>query len=225
MLSNTSRGRIHHKDPFWTGKKRSFAIAVTSTFVLLQLLFLGNLSYLNGALWHDGERVHNLNVLMVDFDEGVIGQSLRTAYASLQADSFPSIKEHQISEYVDPSAVEHVVFVGDYWAAIYTHAGASGRLSAALQGGEAATSYNASNAITYIINGARYPTTTQGNIQSNMEVLVSVTRVVYNNINGTAALAVSGRRPCCHSCSAESYDRFDDGYQENHTRAPSHLRK
>lgn len=184
----SSRGRIHVKDPFWNGKKKSFAIAVTSTFVLLQLLFLGNLSYLSGVLFRDGTRVHNLNVLMVDYDQSVIGESLRGAYTSLKANTFPSLEEHSPNEFESPHDLMEAVRNGDYWAAIYPHAGASTRLSAALAGGEAAATYNSSDAITFIVNGARYPTVVQGNIEANLETLIAVTRIVYNNLNGTQAL-------------------------------------
>lgn len=188
FFSPSLKGWIHPRDPFWDGRKKGFAIAVASTFILIQLLFLGNLSYLNGALWKDGEKVHNMNILLVDYDQGLIGQSLRSAYDSLKADSFPSFYEHNATEHVDPAAVEHAVYVGEYWGAIYTHAGASDRLAAALAGGEAAANYNSSDTITYVLNSARYPTTFQGYVLANFETLVAVARIVYNNINGTQAL-------------------------------------
>ena len=182
------RGRIPRSHSFWDGKKKAFGITITVTFVLLQLLFLGNLSYLYGSLFRDTEKTHNLNILMVDYDQGILGQSLAAAVEQLSADTFPGMHSHTVQQYPDPSDVVRTVRDGNYWGAIYTHPGASERLAAAFQGGSAATNYNTSDVVTYVFNGARYPTVEQGFVQANMETLISVMRIAYNNINGTAVL-------------------------------------
>jgi len=47
---------------------------------MLQVLFLGNLSYLFGTTHNQATRLHNLNVLYVDFDGGIVGESVQAAY-------------------------------------------------------------------------------------------------------------------------------------------------
>lgn len=190
FFRNSGSGRYHPKDSFWNGKKKGFTIAATSSFIFLQCLYLGNLSYLAGSIYKNADRTHNLNVLMVDYDQGVIGQSMIDAYASLKADDFPTLIQKNISEYATPADIVHAVHVGDYWAGVYTHSGASDRLAAALQGGTAATSYNSSNTLTWVVNGVRYPTVAEGYLESNIATLGAVTRVVYNTINGTQAARI-----------------------------------
>jgi len=99
VTSSPNTARIHPKDPFWNGKKKGFAVAVTSVLVMLQLLFLGNLSYLYGSIYRSGTRVHNFKVLAVDYDGGIIGQSLQAAYGLLESDSFPGLEIRSVADY------------------------------------------------------------------------------------------------------------------------------
>lgn len=174
---------------FWRGRKKQFGIAVTASFVLLQLLFLTVICYLFGSVFRQSTRLHKLKVLSVDFDGGIIGQSLQAAYRSVEAPSFPGLVTKTTGDYEDVSEVVEAVRRGDYWAAVYTHTGASERLATALQGGSAATSYNATDAITYVWNEIRYATVASGSIKGNLETLIAVSRVAYTRINGTAALS------------------------------------
>lgn len=187
--ANTNKDRIQRNDKFWNDKKKNFTIAVGASFILIQLLFLGMLSYLYGSVYQDSKHIHNLNFLMVDFDGGIIGESLRRASTSLAGPSFPTIHEKSRSEYPSEKDVVHAVWTGEYWGAILTTSDASQRLSEALVGGPAANTYNANSTITYVYNGARYASQEAGFVVSNMQKLVSITRLAYNNINGTAALA------------------------------------
>ncbi|GAB7355161.1 hypothetical protein MBLNU459_g5729t2 [Dothideomycetes sp. NU459] len=180
--------RLNRKDPFWEGKGKALAIAITAAFISLQLLFLCNLSYIYGAFCNEEKRVHNINVLLVNYDNGVIGQGLEMAVKDFAAPTFLGIQQSSPSYYPTSSTIYDAVRSGEYWAAIYTEAGASTRLAAALSGGEAASYYNASNAITYIFNEARYATVADGSIESNIEQLLIAARVAYNHINGTQAL-------------------------------------
>ncbi|OJD29964.1 nitrosoguanidine resistance protein sng1 [Diplodia corticola] len=175
---------------FWRGRKKQFGIAVGASFVLIQLLFLTTLCYLFGSIYRQGTRIHNLKVLAVDYDGGIIGQSLRGAYENLAAPSFPGLEFKSTEDgYAEVSDVVEAVRRGDYWAAVYTHAGASTRLSAALAGGDDASTYNSSAAVTYVWNEIRYATVAAGSIKGNMETLISVSRAVYTRLNGTAALS------------------------------------
>jgi hypothetical protein len=67
----------------WSRESAKFLVPIAATVVAVQILFLVDISYLNGALYHEAERVHNLKVLLVDYDQGPIEDSLRSAADSL----------------------------------------------------------------------------------------------------------------------------------------------
>lgn len=180
--------RINRGDAFWDGRKKPFAIACIASSVLLQVLFLVNFFYLYGSLYRVSDKVHSFNVLYVDFDGGVIGKSVQAAASGLASDSFPTIYNHSSTEYASPTAVYEAVRKGDYWAGVYTHSGASQRLTEALQGNNAAALYNTSNVISYVWNEARYAAPSDGYLESDMVKLVEAARIAYNKINGTGAL-------------------------------------
>lgn len=185
---NTDKDRIQRQDKFWNDKNKKFAIAVGASFVLIQLLFLGTLSYLYGAVYQDSTRVHNFNFLLVDHDGGVIGESLRRASKSLAGSTFPTVHEKPRSQYPTQEDVSHAVWSGEYWGAIMSNTGASSRLSAALEGGWASQTYNANDTLVYVYNEARYASMESGSIVGNLQKLISVTHLIYNKMNGTGAL-------------------------------------
>ncbi|EXJ85685.1 hypothetical protein A1O1_06051 [Capronia coronata CBS 617.96] len=173
--------------PAWGGQRKTFLTSVAFSFVLLQLLFLANMSLLYGSQYRDAYRTHHMKVLAVDYDGGVVGESLLGAYRQLKGDTFPTLDIRPASEYPDYGTIKEAVCQGHFWAAVYSLSGASERLSAALQGGTAATSYNSSNAIRYVYNEARYPTTEAGYVTADLQQLIAASRTVYNQLNGTSA--------------------------------------
>ncbi|KAF4534553.1 Nitrosoguanidine resistance [Lasiodiplodia theobromae] len=182
-----STDRIHRSHDFWNDKRKGFVMASVVAMLALNLLFLADLSYLYGVVFKSTYRVHNFKMLMVDFDGGLIGQSVNGAYQQFQGNTFPTLIQHDVSEYPTEADVREAVCKGHYWGAIYSHRDASSRLSAALAGGDAATSYNPADTVTYIWNGARYPSFSQGYVQSNLAQLATAAGVVYHKINGTRA--------------------------------------
>ncbi|THX68857.1 hypothetical protein D6D04_10461 [Aureobasidium pullulans] len=188
FIPEKSSHRIGHRDPFWNGRKKPFMIAAIASFMLLQILFLVNMSYLFGSLFKSEHRVHNLNILTVDYDGGVIGKSLQGAITQLKADTFPTFDIESSSKYPEVEDIVQAVRRGDHWAAVFTHAGASERLAAALEGGDAAAAYDPTNTITYVWNQVRYPAVEDATIKSSMSQLVAVARIAYNHMNGTGAL-------------------------------------
>lgn len=182
--------RLLWKDPFWDGKRKPYVIALVGAASMLILLFLANISYLYGALYRSGTRVNALNILAIDYDYGVIGESLTAAYSNLQGEGFPTLQFRSPLEYATIGDVRNAVCKGDYWAAIVVQEDASTRLANALSGGTPAMEYNASNTITYVYNGARYATIQDGFITANMQALIGAAAGAYNSINGTKAASV-----------------------------------
>lgn len=181
-----STDRIHRDHEYWNGRKKNFTVAIFMFMLLLNLLYLANLSYLFGSVFENSQKVHNFKFLLVDYDGGVIGQSVNGAYEQLKGNTFPELIQHSVSEYPSEADVREAVCKGHYWGAVYTHRDASNQLSAALAGGDAAASYNPS-ALTYIWNAVRYPSAASGNIQSSLVQLAGAAGVAYNHINGTQA--------------------------------------
>ncbi|KAL4972283.1 hypothetical protein BDW66DRAFT_162994 [Aspergillus desertorum] len=160
----------------------SFSIAVGISFLMIQLLFLGNLSYLYGTKFKESERVHNLNLLYVDYDGGIIDQSVSDAYTLLQSS-------------------RNAVCSGDYWGAIYALPGASSNLESAL-----ANENSTPTTLTYVWNGARYAAVSQSAVYTNLQTLVQTTRSTYYANNASAVLltninAMDGSRALYNSVS------------------------
>lgn len=153
------------------------------------LWFLVCLCYLYGTLYLSPGRHHNIDVLAVDFDGGVIGQSVQAAYQQLEGPTFFTLHFKSVEEFPDREAMTHSIWKGDYWAAISANEGASNRLSAALQGGQAASTYNASDALHFVWNQQYYTTFANGIVLGHMNQLIGATRLAYNKINGTQASA------------------------------------
>ncbi|KAF7589830.1 hypothetical protein BBP40_003640 [Aspergillus hancockii] len=157
-------------------------------FVLLQLLFLALFSYLFGSLFRQTDHIHNINVVFVDYDGGLIGTAVRRAYQQLEGEGFPTLIERSPQQFESPTTLQSAVCNIDYWAAIYTTPDASNRLATALTGGAAASSYNQSDVLIYIWNEARYSTVADSAVAGNLDKLSQAARIAYSQLNGTGAL-------------------------------------
>ncbi|KAL4785029.1 hypothetical protein BJX76DRAFT_325793 [Aspergillus varians] len=178
-VSTTQGQRVQGRLP------KTFFVAVGMSFLMLQLVFLANMVYFYATLFRSSSRVHALNVLYVDFDGDVIGQSVLDAYDSLQGKSFPTLQQSSIDNYRTPDDVQSAVCSGDYWGAVFASDGASSRLASALAGDPQDSNQPA---LTYIWNGVRYPAFSQGNMYSSLITLVQVARSTYYARNASNAL-------------------------------------
>ncbi|KAJ5240520.1 uncharacterized protein N7469_002111 [Penicillium citrinum] len=146
------------------------------------------MSYLYGTAYHDSIRINSMDVLFVDYDQGVIGTSVNAAYRGLSSKGFPTIHQLPTSEYPTPNDVRQAVCKGQYWGAIYANTNASSKLSSAFASPQAAELYNNTEALTYVWNGAKYAAYAE-TIYSSLEILVQATRGAYYQINGTAVMS------------------------------------
>ncbi|KAM6511556.1 hypothetical protein FALCPG4_016561 [Fusarium falciforme] len=152
----------------WAGKLKAYIIPVIMTGVLIQLLFLANMSYMFGSMFKSNSRLHNLKILAVDYDNGDIGRSISGAYSALESKHFPTVQFAKSSDYPTPESLRDAVCNHGYWGAVYTHSGASDRLLSTIEG-DNTTAYNPNDAVTYIYNSAYYPSafmSLKGSIQS-----------------------------------------------------------
>jgi hypothetical protein len=167
--------------------RRKFLKQTTIPGVLFCLWFVMTCSYVYGTLFQSGGRRHNFRILGVDYDGGVIGHSVEVAYQQLKGPGFFNVEFHTPEEYPSEEDMFQAVRRGDFWGAISATAGASDRLAAAIQGGEAASTYNPATALGYIWNEQKYPAFANSVVKVGMQTLIGATRIAYNHINGTQA--------------------------------------
>jgi hypothetical protein len=179
--------RAHFRDQQWKGIRIQVIRATAVGGIAFMLWFLACVSYMFGSVYMSPSRQSVFKVLAVNYDGGVIGQSVEVAYQQLRGPEFFTLEYHTAEEYRTMEDMYEAVWKGDYWAAVSVSENASSRLAAALQGGDAASSYNASDAMHYVWNQQYYTTFANSVIQSHMIQLIAATRLAYNKMNGALA--------------------------------------
>ncbi|KAL2821131.1 hypothetical protein BJX63DRAFT_427810 [Aspergillus granulosus] len=167
---------------------KAFLVAVVGAAVSLQLLILANMSYLYGTGYRNTTRFSALKLLYVDYDHGVIGHSVITAYDQMRGPGFPTLHQHSAEEYPTRQDVERAVCKGGYWGAIYASSNASSRLSAALSSPEMAEAYDNSQALGYIWSSTKYPSIAQS-VNAQLIQLTQGAAAVYKASDSIAALS------------------------------------
>jgi hypothetical protein len=174
-----------HSPTIWNARKALLKAAAIN-FILLQILFLSLFAYLFGTLFAQNTHTHNLHVIFVDFDGGLLGNAVRDAYESLQGNDFPTLVERPSSEFATENDLRHEVCRAHYWAAFYTSSGASDRLQDALV--SPSSQYNKSGVLTYVWNEARFPTAVDSALSGTLQALSSTARVAVASGNWTDAV-------------------------------------
>jgi hypothetical protein len=174
-----SQYRSRFFDQEWQGIRKKVLIQITIGGLAFLLWFLICLCYVYGSLYQNNGRHHNLHILAVDYDGGAIGQALQAAYSQLKGKDFITLEFHPPNDYPTESDVYQAVWHGHYWGSIAVAANASERLSAALQGGEAATSYQPTSALYYVWNEQLYPAYADSVVNAQLSRLVAGTRLAY----------------------------------------------
>ena len=183
----SDENRTHFRDEEWMGIRKKVILQITAGGIAFMLWFLACLSYLYGTLYLSPSRHSAFHILAVDYDGGVVGQAMEEAYSQLKGPSFFTLELRSPQEYPTKADMYQAVWRGDYWASIAATEGASERLSAALQGGEAAATYVSSDALHYVWDQQYYTTFANSIILGHMNQLVAATRLAFNKINGTQA--------------------------------------
>lgn len=119
------------------------------------------MSYIFGSTFQSPSKTHALNVILIDYDGGVVSQSVR---AALKSNTFVTIHEQTASDFDDTAAINNAIRSGDYWAALYVAKNASSNLAQALEGGSAAENHNASSAVGLVCYGSNPSSIPSSNI-------------------------------------------------------------
>ncbi|RFU29513.1 hypothetical protein B7463_g6831, partial [Scytalidium lignicola] len=182
--SRAHENRVPPNHPSVRGPRRKFLKAAFKNFVLLEILFFALFAYLFGSLYQQQQHMHNFNVLFVDYDpNGAVGTAIRQAYEKLESSGFPTIVEKTPAQFQTPADIGREVCSTRYWAALYTSPEASNRIETALTTGD---TYNKANIISYIWNEARYSSTLDSSVSSNLQTLSSVAATFYASGNWTS---------------------------------------
>ncbi|KAH7303965.1 hypothetical protein B0I35DRAFT_445988 [Stachybotrys elegans] len=164
-----------------------FFKAASLNLLIIVFLFFSLFCYLFGALYQQPTRTDRATIVWVDYDGGIIGQSVRNAYGKLRSSSFPTLYESSPAEFPTESHLWEAVCHVRYWAALFITPGASERLGLAVTGTNA-DQYDASDALAFIWNEARYPTNMDSLVAQNLRTLAEAARSAYVAINGTSVL-------------------------------------
>lgn len=182
------RPSIHH--PSVRPRRLAVLRAAGVNLLLLQILFLGLFCYIFGSLFQQSTHIHQINVLFVDYDGGLIGDAVRDAFKGLQGPGFPTLIEQSPSIYPQPGSIDGAVCGIEYWGALYTTANASNALTAAFAGGSAASLYNKNDVLTMVWNEARYPTVVDSALENSLQSLSQAARVAYSEANGERSIQI-----------------------------------
>jgi hypothetical protein len=176
----------------WAGKWKLYIIPIIMAGLMLQVLFLSNMSYMYGSLFKSGSRMHNLKVLAVDFDGRDVGRALSESYSHLKSAEFPTVEFAAPAEYPTPDSLREAVCKHGYWAAVYTSPDATDRVLAAIEGDN--TTYESSHAMTYIYNSIYYPSAFSS-LRGSLQALVSVASNIFPFVSPDAMAAVNMTNP------------------------------
>ncbi|RGP68514.1 nitrosoguanidine resistance sng1 [Fusarium sporotrichioides] len=197
IIPPRSSNRTPARSPVWANKTKTYIIPILMTALLIQVLFLGNMSYLFGALFKSGHRMHNLKILAIDYDGGDIGKAISGAYSTLQSNQFPTVEFGSSSEYDTPDKIRDAVCKHGYWGAVYTHPGASSRLLTTIKG-DNVTTYDPKDAVTTIYNGAYYPAVFSS-VKGSLQSLTTVASNMYPITSSDILKAVNLTNPASAS--------------------------
>lgn len=186
-LTNGDRTTVTNEH--WKGIRTKFVIQTTVGGIAFMLWFLMGCSYLFGTLFESQGRHAAIHILAVDYDGGVVGESMLAAYEQLKGPGFFTLRVHTPEEFPTEEDMYHSVWKGDYWGAIAVNQGASERLAAAIQG-EDASIYDPAGALTYIWNQQYYTAFAESVVLASMQELVIGTGIAYEKINGTQAVQI-----------------------------------
>lgn len=167
----------------WHNVRTKFLIGAATGAAIFLLLFLTDLSYLYGSLFRNSDRYHNFHYLVVDYDGGPIGKAFQATYYATAGSTMPTAYFHPPADYPTTEDVYRAVWHGDFAFAVYISEGASDRLSAALKGGEAAASYNPSQAMTWIWNQQNFPTYQEAITEASFQKLAGQVSGFYYKLN------------------------------------------
>ncbi|KAJ6007277.1 hypothetical protein N7540_011253 [Penicillium herquei] len=146
---------------------------------LLQAIVLGLFVLSIYSLVQCDTNISNMRILYVDYDQGVVGTSIRNAYIRLQGKSFPNIVERPKSEFLHTAALESAVCQRIYHAALFTSRGASERLTSELVARSDLTIFNRSDTLMYVWNKHQYPRVMDSIILNSIETLSTKARAAF----------------------------------------------
>ncbi|CAN6669043.1 hypothetical protein TRVA0_041S00562 [Trichomonascus vanleenenianus] len=172
---------------------KELAKKVAGASVAFYLLFLIGLSYLFGSVFDSGNRVHNIEVLFVNRDQGPIGAAVVAAFEDLQGPEFFSFVPKNASEYPTQDDLVRAVRDGDYWAALAVNENSTARYLSAISG-NSSSSYDPSEVMVYVWNEVRNPSLSEEIYPPLFQMLASRSATMFGYMYGEKALQIYNRQ-------------------------------
>ncbi|KAL0954143.1 hypothetical protein HGRIS_005282 [Hohenbuehelia grisea] len=163
-------GGFFDKSPEAARARAAYFEVIIGGLVLLTITIFGTLSIYWGALWKTDQHISNLKGWIVDFDGGIIGETVVETFTGLRGEPMKITWEvHPASSFPDgPSDVANAVINEKCWVALAVSAGATARLNAAA--GAMNSSYDGTTAITALAVEARNEDGYRSLVKPNIDI-------------------------------------------------------
>ncbi|KAI7963230.1 hypothetical protein MJO29_003657 [Puccinia striiformis f. sp. tritici] len=146
--------RCHFFASELTSERRAYIKAIALSTVCTAFVIISVLSIYWGTLWKLDEHAYKLRGVVIDFDQGDIGQAvLRASQEQTGSPRQITWTIENPSAFKDASSVAQLILDERYWVAIVVQPGSTDNLRKAVASAD--TTYNGTTAITVYISQAR----------------------------------------------------------------------
>jgi hypothetical protein len=153
------------KSPSLTVVSKKIAIFCAMVTIVFWILA----AQIFGIFTNESQNVKRASVAIADFDGGTIGTSVLNVLAKFnRTDGYPTFVIVDTLTTTSPSEVTKDVFSGKYWAAFVVQASSTAQFEKAVNG--SSTTYNVSNAVSFITFQGRYFQLFAENMLQNLEI-------------------------------------------------------
>ncbi|WAR54353.1 hypothetical protein PtB15_3B867 [Puccinia triticina] len=174
--------RCHFLASELTTERRAYIKAVALSTLWTALVIISVLSIYWGTLWKLDEHAYRLKGVVVDFDQGDIGQAvLRASQERTGSPRQITWTVENPSAFKDVSSVAQLVLDERYWVAIVVQPGSTDNLRKAASSADAA--YNGTSAVTVYISQARQEQAYSHFISPQLKDVLQAAQLSFRNRN------------------------------------------
>eukprot|EP01124_Arcella_intermedia_P014081 TRINITY_DN20465_c0_g1_i2.p2 TRINITY_DN20465_c0_g1~~TRINITY_DN20465_c0_g1_i2.p2 ORF type:complete len:310 (+),score=25.03 TRINITY_DN20465_c0_g1_i2:102-1031(+) len=135
---------------------------VVGLTVMLTVVIWILISVLIGSNYLNETRINHLHVIVVDLDQGMVGQQLAAMAQRMNGVNVGSYPTFDVKTDLDFEEARREVLMGNYWGAVVAMPNATGRLNAGLA--DPTVPYDPTKAMTVIYDEGRNPSVVPGRV-------------------------------------------------------------
>jgi len=174
--------RCHFFASELTSERRAYIKALALSTLGTALVIIGVLSIYWGTLWKLDEHAYKLRGIVVDFDQGDIGQAiLRASQERTGSPEQITWTVQNPSAFQDPSSVAQLILDEQYWVAIVVQPGATDKLGKAIASAD--STYNGTAAVSVFIAQARQEQAYSHFISPQLRDVLQAAQLSFRNNN------------------------------------------